>query len=366
MYLLKTRDRKLIDDTFNKLHVIEKLSWTIESISFNYSFFCVWKTNVNEKKKKRVIIDIRSLNVIIQSDVYSLFLQSNIIQLIIDCEYIIVINVAFFFYQWRVHFDDKHKLIVINHRDQKSFNVIVMNYKNSSTYVQRQINRILRKHRNYVRVYVDDIIIFFKFLQEHVIHLIKIFDILNVNNIIIKSEKTFLDYSTVQLLNQKMNFFKLVIAEDKLRIIFKLRFLWNFQQLKTYLNLISWLWNYISYYANIFKSLQKRKTKFFKKDSVAENARKTYFKKIKIKYFIEKEFAAFNALQALLFKSSFFIHVNSKRQLYVDLDVNKKFDFDVIIYHVKNIWKRTNYSPRTIIESKLFLNKFVNDAKSKY
>ena len=201
MYFLKTRDRKLIDNIFDELHVIEKLSWIIESTFFNYLLFCVWKTDVNEKKKKRVIIDIRNLNVIIQSNVYLLSLQSNIIWLITNCEYIIVINVTFFFYQWRVHSDNKHKFIVVSHRDQKSFNMIIINYKNSSTYVQRQINHILRKHRNYARVYVNDIIIFFKFLQKHVIHLTEVFDILNANNIIIKFEKAFLNYFIVQLLN---------------------------------------------------------------------------------------------------------------------------------------------------------------------
>ena len=239
VYFLKTRNRKLIDDTFNELHVIEKLSWIIESTFFNYSFFCVWKTDVNEKKKKRVVVDIRNLNVIIQLNVYSLSLQLNIIQLIIDCEYIIVIDVASFFYQWRVHFNNKHKFIVVNHRGQESFNVIIMNYKNSSIYVQRQIDYILWKHHNYVWTYVDNIIIFFKFLQKHVIHLTEIFNILNANNIIIKFEKAFLNYFTMQLLNQKVNFFKLVIAKDKLRIIFKLRFLRNLQQLKMYLNLIN-------------------------------------------------------------------------------------------------------------------------------
>ena len=201
----------------------------------------------------------------------------------------------------------------MSYRDQEFFNVIVMNYKNSSTYVQKQINRILRKHRNYVQAYVDDIIIFFKFLQKHVIHLTEVFNTLNANNIIIKFKKAFLNYSTMQLLNQKINFFELVIAKDKLWIIFKLRFLRNLQQLKTYLSLIKWLRNYIFYYADIFKSLQKRKIKFLKKDFVAESARKAYFRKIKIKYFIEKELSAFNALQTLLFKSSFFIHVDFRR-----------------------------------------------------
>ena len=104
-----------------------------------------------------------------------------------------------------------------------------MKYKNSSIYVQKQINRILRKHRNYVRAYVDDIIIFFKSFQKHVIHLIEVFDILNANNIIIKFEKAFLNYFTMQLLRQKINFFEFAIAKNKLRIISKLRFLRNLQ-----------------------------------------------------------------------------------------------------------------------------------------
>ena len=37
-----------------------------------------------------------------------------------------------------------------------------MNFKNSSTYIQKQIDKLLHLHRKYVKVYVDDIIIFFK------------------------------------------------------------------------------------------------------------------------------------------------------------------------------------------------------------
>ena len=76
-----------------------------------------------------------------------------------------------------------------------------MKYKNLSIYVQKQINCILRKYRGYIQMYVDDIIIFFKFLQKHVIHLIEIFDALNANNIIIKFENAFLNYFTMQFLN---------------------------------------------------------------------------------------------------------------------------------------------------------------------
>ena len=122
---------------FYKFHEFEKFSWIIEFISFNYFLFCVWKIDVNDERKKRVVIDICDLNVIIQSNVYSLSLQSNIIQLMTEYDYIIIIDATFFFYQWKIHFNDKHKLTIIFYRDQESFNVVIMNYKNSLTYVQR-------------------------------------------------------------------------------------------------------------------------------------------------------------------------------------------------------------------------------------
>ena len=229
IYSLRQKDRILIDETFDKLHEFDKLFWITEFISFSYLLFCVWKIDVNDKRKKRVVIDIRDLNVIIQSNAYSLSLQSNIIQLMTKCDYIIVINATFFFYQWKVHFNDRHKLTIVFHRDQKSFNVVILKYKNSSTYVQRQIDRILRFHREYARAYVDDVMIFSKTLKEHVKHFYQTFNTLNFNNITLQFVKTFVDYSTIQLLSQKVNSFDLTTVEDKFRAIALLKFLKGFR-----------------------------------------------------------------------------------------------------------------------------------------
>ena len=124
--------------------------------------------------------------------------------------------------------------------------------------------------------------------------------------------------------------------------------------------------NYIFHYVEIFKSLQKRKTKFLRNDSIVDNAKKIYSKKIKMKYSMKKKIAMFKTLQAMLSKSLFLIHVNFVRQLYVNLNVSKKFDFNVIIYYVKNSWKGTDYLFRSTIEFILFFNKLINDAKSRY
>ena len=108
---------------------------------------------------------------------------------------------------------------MITHKNQENFNVIVMNYKNFFVYVQRQIDRLFRSFRIFVKTYVNDIVVHSNILQKHLIHFKQIFDMFKINNIFIKSKKIFIDYFIVHLLNQKIDFFELIIVEKKLKII---------------------------------------------------------------------------------------------------------------------------------------------------
>ena len=141
-----------------------------------------------------------------------MFLQSDIIQVVQKCQFIFVIDCANFFYQWRVYSNNRHKFTIILHREQKTFKVIVMNYKISFVYVQKQINKILTLF-DFVRVYVNDIVVFFKTQSEHVKYLQIIFQILKINNISINFKKTSLNYSSIKLFDQHVTFLKLFIDE---------------------------------------------------------------------------------------------------------------------------------------------------------
>ena len=113
-----------------------------------------------------------------------------------------------------------------------------MNFKNSSIYVQKQIDKLLCSHQQYVKIYINDIIIFFKTKKKHKIHLRIVFFVFKNNNIFIKFIKIFIENFFVLLLDQKMNFLNLIIAIEKFRVIVKLRFFYNLRQLKFYLKLI--------------------------------------------------------------------------------------------------------------------------------
>lgn len=116
VYPLGRDAKEVVDKTFDKLHEQGRLSWTTEFISFNYPVFVVWKAMPDDTRKGRAVVDIRGLNSITQADLYPLPLQADLISSVKDCRYIIVVDCASFFYQWRVHLNDRHKLTVVSHR----------------------------------------------------------------------------------------------------------------------------------------------------------------------------------------------------------------------------------------------------------
>jgi hypothetical protein len=59
------------------------------------------------------------------------------------------------------------------------------------------------------------------------------------------------------------------------------------------------------------------------------------------------------------------IHVDIEKQLYEDIDVNKKFEIDVMIYHVEDE-ETKKYLSRSNIRSILFLNRQLKSVEKNY
>ena len=67
-------------------------------------------------RKTKVVINIRKFNKIIEFDVYSMFLQSDIIFCIQECKYISLMNEIAFFHQWLINSQNRHKMTIIIHK----------------------------------------------------------------------------------------------------------------------------------------------------------------------------------------------------------------------------------------------------------
>ena len=151
-----------------------------------------------------------------------------------------------------------------------------MSFRNNSTYVQRQINRILREYRFFVKIYMNDIVVFNHILKKHLRQFNQIFSLFAKLNITLKSYKTYLSYFIISLLKQKINRFELSTTQKKLIVISKLRFSKILKNLKIYLNMIEWLRDYVSYYVQKVNVLRKRKIMllkifFFNKNKIRKN-----------------------------------------------------------------------------------------------
>lgn len=201
VYPVGTRDRQCMDKMFDKLHNQGYLEWTKASTPFSFPVFVIWKTDQDNKPKGQSVVDIQSLNDILIPDAYPLPAQSKIIANLQGCTNISVLDAASFFYQWQVHPDYHHMLTIVTYCGQETFNVPVMGCKNSVAYIQRSINNILRPLKEFVRVYIDDIVSRACFFSKHVVDLQAIFDLCIQYNILIKSTKVFLNYPSVNLLN---------------------------------------------------------------------------------------------------------------------------------------------------------------------
>ena len=131
-----------------------------------------------------------------------------------------------------------------------------------------------------------------------------------------------------------------------------------------------WLHQYIFYYIQLIKSLQNKKTALFHKNSTAEKSQKKYFKKTWIDESFILKHKTFKNIQKIFDKFNFFHHQDSNCWLYVDFDVSKQFEFNVMIYHMQDdknesldhIIKK-NHSK---VQSILFLSKLLTDAETQY
>ena len=162
---------------------------------------------------------------------------------------------------------DHEKFIIVSHHDLKIVSVALMNYQEFLSYAQHMMNMILHSHKFFACCYIDDIIIFSKTLENHFQYLNMIFSLFNRLEIILKKIKTHLNYSSIILLNQQIDDFDMTISKKWIAALQNLSFSKTLKNLKIYLDLIKWLCQYISYYAQQTELLQNRKTALLCKDS---------------------------------------------------------------------------------------------------
>jgi hypothetical protein len=158
----------------------------------------------------------------------------------------------------------------------------------------------------------------------------------------------------------------LITAKEKLATIANLAFSIILKKLKTYLELTSYMRMYVSWYAQTSLLLQNRKILLLKSDLVKEKLRKTFVEKKILKKHIELEIRSYEHLQIVFSKESFLRHFDQLRKLFINVNISKKKDVEVMIFHVKDDSEKDITFKRADIESIMFLSKILISAKTRY
>ncbi len=369
VYFVERKKREIINSTLDKLHKKSKMRFLTQLISFSFSVFVIWRNLSDEIRKERMIMNLKDLNEMIEINSYSMKQQSEIIAVIARYSHIFIVDAIDYFHQFLVHWSNHSKFIIVSHRDQEKFNVTLMKYKRSLSYVQRQTDAMLHSYRKFTHAYINNIIIFSLILKNYLQHLRNIFDLFRAWCVSLIFNKSFLDYSSIILLNQWVNSLRIFTFKNKIKIIISLQFSDNLRDLKTFLDLIEWLCFSISWYAQRAWFLQKRKTTLFKEVSNIKDS-KDIQRWITDKQFYEsmnKEFKTFSDLKNVFSVSTFLAHFDLKRQLYINLDAFKTWDFAFMIYHIKNfVVDNIKFISHIFVELILFLSRMLNTAEANY
>lgn len=158
------------------------------------------------------------------------------------------------------------------------------------------------------------------------------------------------------------------IIQNKLQTIAILYFPIILHNLEIYLGITGYLRQYIPYYIQLNRSLQKHKTVLLRQSNIPKTGpkRKIYIIKTLLGHLSTAEKTVFDSLQEILSKFSYLIYYDPERQLYMDIDVSKKREFGAILYYIRGDPPPDNPIASTVIQPILYLSRLLTDAETRY
>ena len=137
-------------------------------------------------------------------------------------------------------------------------------------------------------IYIDDIIIYFVFLNQHVQHLDQILILLKNNDVILTLFKCHFVYFNIKTLKHHVFRFELNTTRKKMNIIRRMKFFVNLKKLKIKLKFFDYYRSFVNHYTIIFKSFIKLKIKNFINNSIKNKFKREHAYKMRFKKKIEK------------------------------------------------------------------------------
>ena len=205
----------------------------------------------------RFCIDYRKLNAITKRDVYPLPRTDDTLDGLGAANIYSTLDLDSGFWQLPVHEDDRPKTAFNTQYGHYEFKVLPFGLTNAPSTFQRVMNGVLRKHKLYCLVFVDDIIIFSNNFEEHLNHMQNIFDSVATAGLTIKMKKCKLGQDEVKFLGHLISHHTIKPNPEKVSAVSSYPTPRTIYELQSFLGLVGYYRRFIPKLSSIAQPLYK-------------------------------------------------------------------------------------------------------------
>ena len=202
--------------------------------------------------KPRLVVDYRKLNSLTIPDEFPIPRQTEIIQALSGSQVLSSFDALAGFTQLEMLDEHKERTAFRCHLGLWQFKRMPFGLRNGPSIFQRIMQGVLSPFLwLFALVYIDDIVIFSKSWEDHLIHLDKVLHAISSAGITLSPPKCFVGYSSILLLGQKVSRLGLSTHREKVAAILDLERPRNASDLQKFLGMVVYFSQYIPFYSFI-------------------------------------------------------------------------------------------------------------------
>ena len=287
----------------------------------------------------RPCVDYRPINAVTIADIYPLPRIDTILDRLGGMKYASTIDLSKGFWQIDMAEDDKQKTAFATHRGLFQFRVMPFGLRNAPATFQRLMDTTLSGLTwLFCMVYLDDIIVWSRSFDEHVVHLRAVFRRLAEAGLKVSPKKVHLGYPELALLGHVINQYGVKPNPAKIEAILAWEPPADRKGLESFLGLTNYYSRLIDNYAALAAPLTDLRSKEVPYDLLSNPAR----------------LAAFQSLKAALCSDSVMIfHPDYNEPFRIECDASNQALGAALLQLRDGLWRPVGYASRKCRESEL-------------